>query len=122
MFATDQPPHNTTQRNPTQPNTSASPLRARLQAAESYAEYKRLCLEVDREEGTLPWREEERDMPQAVLLRRTIEELEAALKAGNLPHLKFLLGGLFRARTVVWSMLMEEWIDLLFFLFAQNTL
>ena len=55
---------------------------------------------MDREEGRLRWREEEKDLPQAVLLRRTIEELEAALREGNLPQLKFLLGGVFRVRFV----------------------
>lgn len=89
------PTHNTTQR------CSVSPLRARLQAAESYAEYRKLCAEVDRVEGTQAWREEEKDLPQAVLLRRTIEELEAALGAGNLPQLKFLLGGVFRVGVFV---------------------
>jgi hypothetical protein len=83
---------------------SVSPLRARLQAAESYAEYRRLCAEVDKEEGSLAWREGEKDMPQAVLLRRTIEELDAALREGNLPQLKFLLGGVFRVRVF------DDWV------------
>ena len=77
---------------------SISPLRDRLKGAETYADFRRVCLEVDREEGTDKWREEERDLPQAVLLRRTIEELEEALRTGNLAQLKFLLGGVFRVR------------------------
>lgn len=114
----------------------SSPLRARLQTAESYADYKKLCLEIDKAEGTLAWRKEEKDMPQvcascvfkspqtyntpmlfqqcrphtrlhpplchhylqAVLLKRTIEELDEALREGNLPQLRFLLGGVFRVR------------------------
>lgn len=82
--------------NPRHIHNRVSPLRARLHTAESYAEYKRLCVEVDRAEGMLKWREEERDMPQAVLLKRTIEELDDALREGNLPQLRFLLGGVFR--------------------------
>lgn len=45
------------------------------------------------------WREQEKDLPQAALLRQTILELDEALKGkAGVAQLKFLLGGLFRVR------------------------
>ncbi len=73
-----------------------SAKRARLKAAETYQDYRKICAEVDQEEGWVHWQEAEKDFPQAVLLRRTMDELDEGLKNKDLPHLRFLVGGLFR--------------------------
>jgi hypothetical protein len=68
----------------------------RVSRAETYEEYRALCADADRLEGAEAWREEERDLAQAVVLNRTIEELDDALARRDTGHLRFMLGGLFR--------------------------